>query len=219
MPRGIDYSGPSGTCNRDPETGIRYGIISLHKLGEFSADSFEAEYDACCPHCQADWPDNAETKFYPASNLDENGEERPRYERRAGYYATCPACEKLVREDDTIGEEPSRHVLKDEGYEGMLDSSQDAWCFKSPFFTRAAFCSPCAPGAVSLSSPCDDGERAYCFGHDWFEGGAAPYPIYSVETGDVVRSPEDLQLEAADDAERREMAECAKLDESSEGDS
>lgn len=29
---GIDYSGPGSTVNRDPETGIRYGVISQHSI-------------------------------------------------------------------------------------------------------------------------------------------------------------------------------------------
>jgi len=28
----------------------------------------------------------------------------------------------------------------------------------------------------------------YCFGHDWFEDGKAPYPVYSVETGELVEA-------------------------------
>ena len=35
----------------------------------------------------------------------------------------------------------------------------------------------------------EDGERAYCFGHDWFEDKAAPYPVYSVATGELVPPP------------------------------
>ena len=29
---GLDYSGPGSTVNRDPETGIRYGVISQHSI-------------------------------------------------------------------------------------------------------------------------------------------------------------------------------------------
>ena len=57
--RGIDYSGPGSTVNRDTATGIRYGIISLHKLGENTDEMFEAEYDACCPHCGEEVPEDS----------------------------------------------------------------------------------------------------------------------------------------------------------------
>ncbi len=56
----------------------------------------------------------------------------------------------------------------------------DIFILKSPYYTRAQFCSPCAPGACYLTNPCEDGERAYCFGHDWFDDGKAPYPVFLV---------------------------------------
>ena len=173
--RGIDYSGPGSTANRDPETGIRYGIISQHQLDGDSLDSFEEIYVPRCPHCGKEVPED--THF--------TKENRPADERD-GYYTICASCEKPFAEDEQYGDEPDDHKLDDGEYQGRLDSGGDAWCFKSPYFTRATFCSPCAPGACSLGSPCDDGERAYCFGHDWFEDGKAPYPVYSVATGERV---------------------------------
>jgi len=167
--KGIDYSPPGSTVNRDPDTGIRYGIISLHALHPEACEDFEAEYDARCPHCGADVPDDTHfTRF------------------QAPTYLTANGVEKRPGEDDQYGDEPDRQVLNTTEYKGSIDSSMDAWCFKSPYYTLAAFCSPCAPGACSLSTPCEDGERAYCFGHDWFDGGVAPYPVYSVETGEPV---------------------------------
>lgn len=57
---------------------------------------------------------------------------------------------------------------------------------ESPYFTYAQFCSPCVPGAGDLNSINPDGAKTYCLGHDWFEDDTAPYPVYSVETGEVV---------------------------------
>jgi hypothetical protein len=170
MGRGIDYSGPGGTCNRDATTGIGYGIIPLSALSEFAHESFEAEYDDLCPHCGEDWPADLET-----GRLHDRGSHKERG-------ADCPACGKFVRDGDTTGDEPSREVLDDGSYQGFLDSSGDAWFTLSPYFTRAQFCSPCAPGACYLTNPTEDGERAYCPGPDWFDD-EAPYPIYSVATG------------------------------------
>lgn len=48
---------------------------------------------------------------------------------------------------------------------------------------------PCAPGAGYLSNPCPDGPKTYCFGHDWFENDVAPYPVYRVDTGELVPPP------------------------------
>jgi len=30
--------------------------------------------------------------------------------------------------------------------------------------------------------------KVYCFGHDWFEDNKAPYPVYSVETGELIEA-------------------------------
>lgn len=58
----------------------------------------------------------------------------------------------------------------------------------SPYFTHAQFCSPCAPGACYLLSPTDKtGPKAYCLNHDWFEGDKAPYPVWEVATGKLVK--------------------------------
>jgi hypothetical protein len=81
----------------------------------------------------------------------------------------------------------------------------DVVVLKSPYFTYAQFCSPCVPGACNLDSPLvtppdgvcgGDGferdwqklrdNRAYCLGHDFFEDGRAPYPVYSVATGELI---------------------------------
>jgi hypothetical protein len=56
----------------------------------------------------------------------------------------------------------------------------------SPFYTFAQFCSPCVPGAGNLDNAMDEGVKTYCLGHDWFESGKAPYPVYSVTSGELV---------------------------------
>jgi len=127
--------------NRDSESGIRYGVISVNSVER--------------------WWDSAE----------------PHYEHEESSPDQC--------EEDCMCE-PVSHDVDKAGVVASSGESGDIFVFKSPFFTRAAFCSPCAPGACYLASPCDDGERAYCFGHEWFEGGEAPYPVYSVKTGLLV---------------------------------
>ena len=181
MGRGIDYSGPDSTANRDPETGIRYGVIPMHALGEVF-DEFEPIYTARCPHCGDDIPDD--------THFESRSVKRPGGTISNAFAADCPACGKLIREDEQYGDEPDANVCEDGEITAHLDSSNDVWVTKSIYFTRAAFCSPCAPGACYLVNSCEDGDRAYCPGHDWFEGGEAPYPVYSVATGELVAKPE-----------------------------
>jgi hypothetical protein len=136
---GIDYG--LGKTNRDVETGIHFGIIPHHTVGQAWYDESEADYGD------------------PVGD-DEMAE---------------PICFRYDRE----------------GYSAVQDAdSPDIFVMKSPYFTRCAYCSPCAPGAGFITDTRVDGIRTYCFGHDWYETEdgkhAAPYPVYSVETGERV---------------------------------
>jgi hypothetical protein len=174
MGRGIDYG--MGQTNIDRDNGIRFGVICAHDLAHWCGGEFEADYgDPACPKCgnpafpgHADYPD---------------------YRRGCCHDYFCDDCEIQFGGEDAYGDEPVSHALNSDGYVATLDSYNDVFITKSPYFTRAAFCSPCAPGACHLSSPTEEGERAYCFGHDWFEDKVAPYPVYSVETGELVPPP------------------------------
>jgi hypothetical protein len=180
MGRGIDYSGPLGAVeniNRDPVTGIRYGVISQHVLSGDALDDFEAHYTARCPHCADEIPDDTHFTMRTVK--------RPGGAITNVYATDCPSCGKLIREDDQYSDEPDARVVDDGKYQAHLDSAGDAWFTKSPYYTRAAFCSPCAPGACYITSSCDDGERCFCPGPDWFEEGA-PFPIYKVENDERV---------------------------------
>lgn len=84
----------------------------------------------------------------------------------------------------------------------------DIFVSKSPYFTYAPECSPCVPNAGNLDSAewFEGAEpslkaahmvqertakrkgwlKTYCLGHDLFEGQQAPYPVWSVGTGNRV---------------------------------
>lgn len=191
MGKGIDYG--MGTTNIDRENGIRFGVIPLNDLGDFALDSFESDYGpASCGNCG-----NEATEY----DADKHGE----YKHGTGCadYA-CETCETVFDSSDAYGDEPIGHNLDDGEYTATLDSQGDVFVIKSPYFTRAAFCSPCAPGACHLSNPDADGERAYCFGHDWFNGDRAPYPVYSVATGELVPPPDGSEVSADDEPDEEE---------------
>jgi hypothetical protein len=177
MGKGIDYG--LGRTNVDVATGIRFGVINANSV-DFWHESNEGRYgDPACPECGGDVTDDTEEMPSDASG---------------DYY--CADCEECRSSDEVFPESPVSWVLDDGEYlaeQGGEGDDCDVFVIKSPYFTRAAFCSPCAPGACYLGSPCDDGERAYCFGPDFFEDGKAPYPIYSVATGELVSPKEDEQ--------------------------
>lgn len=122
--------------------------------------------------------------------------------------------------EDMYPESPIAYTYNDDGYICTQDGDDtDIFVIKSPYYTYAALCSPCAPGAgylmnwlpisekikeAALASAIfqdlpdgykswidyhmnqSDFPRVYCFGHDWFESGKAPYPVFSIEAGKLV---------------------------------
>lgn len=170
MARGIDYG--MGTTNRDPKTGIRYGVLPQNDVLQAWCDSSEPVY----PEPE---PLTCETCDGEGTVTDDD--------RQPHECEDCNGTGEI--DDDDSFSEPTHHEYMGEGIAATCGEGGDIFITKSPFYTRAAFCSPCAPGACYLRSPCEDGEKAYCLGHDWFEEGTAPYPVYSVETDELVPAP------------------------------
>ena len=168
----IDYG--MGLTNIDKKNGIRYGVIPQNAVLQAWADSSEGYYGrpdgAECLECGAwcvadkdtDWGDSVE----------------------------CECGESVVMELPDCGE-PVSHYYTDDGYEAECGDDGDIFITKSKYYTLAEFCSPCAPGACYLLSPSETGEKAYCFGADWFDESieACPYPVYEVTTGKCIYSP------------------------------
>lgn len=188
---GIDYG--MGLSNIDSETGIRFGVVPSHRVCQAWADSAEPDYgDPACPKCG-----NPAIASEARSEQRENGvvvwNEHPDYTEDwecsgCGDYR-CEDCEYLFDGDEAFGEEPNGFVLDDGEYKATEGSDGDIFILKSPYSTRCGFCSPCAPGAGYLTDRGDDC-RAYCFGPDWFDSeNPCPYPIWRVDTGELVYSP------------------------------
>jgi hypothetical protein len=169
MNTGIDYG--FGKTNINTETKIRFGVIPVNDVCEAWCDSSEPEYSNACPHC---------------------GNE-PKSGNSIHDMCRCPSCYKPLTDSDFDFSEPVCNTLDSE-YKAYDDSTGDIFILLSPYYTYAQFCSPCAPGACYLRSPLDEkieNNKAYCFNHDFFYSGKAPYTVYSVETNEEVR-PEDV---------------------------
>jgi ribosomal protein L37AE/L43A len=212
---GIDYG--LGRTNVDVETGIRFGVISSHTIGQIWYDEAEADYgDPHCPKCG-----NAAIAIPShGENLPNGGgvaihvETPEAYEEydidrgSCGDYA-CEQCEYLFDGDRAFPEEAIGYSYAQDGYKltDCLDS--DVMVLRSEFFTYAQYCSPCVPGAGNLNTELIPAAfkvggviqyhalaqeagfpRVYCLGHDWFEGGKAPYRVFRVDDGTEV-SPEE----------------------------
>ena len=175
---GIDYG--LGRTNIDHATGIRYGCISQHSLASWFYDEWESEYgEPTCPECGD-------------SVADTSGHGDDEYDQYRGHGCAdyvCHSCKHTLDSGDVFPEEPIGHHLKDGEYTAVDCLDTDVLVLKAPYYTYGPFCSPCVPGAINLDGAGRDDyarlhandTRAYCFGHDWFEDGKAPYRVFRVE--------------------------------------
>ena len=169
---GLDYAPLGSTVNRNPETGIRYGILNLNAARTYWDEDAElVDSPPACPNC--------------GNEIDLDFEHDDIEYNEDGLFV-CPSCEEAIDldtiETEIIGLKYEHHHYS--LYQSTDDS--DLWVFESPFYTIAGFCSPCAPGAVYLTDDTPDA-KGYCLGHDWFEDGKAPYTVYDVKTGEEVK--------------------------------
>lgn len=195
---GIDYG--HGLSNIDHETGIRFGIISQNDILQAWADSSEPDYgEPHCPKCGgASVGVGSSVKEIGCKELEDRIDDILENWEHAQYDSddyVCEECKYVFGSESAFPEETSTFTFEEDGYKAFSDEHGDVWMLKSPFFTYAQFCSPCAPGAVHLGNPLEeemwnDNNRGYCFDKSWFEDEKAPYRVFRVVDGSEVL-PED----------------------------
>lgn len=171
---GIDYG--MGRSNINTETGIRYGVISQNSVSPETMDDI-----TCGPHSKdLGWDAFVEDFKLKAKQFasdfmhDSLADQFVEHAADFDWLGECYQPDSLEFEFDD-GEYLIRRCL-----------DNDMVVIRSPYYTHAQFCSPCVPGAGNLDSPCDDGPKTYCLGHDYFEGGRAPYRVFDVDTNKEV---------------------------------
>jgi hypothetical protein len=179
MAKGIDYG--MGLANIDNATGIRYGVIHAHSVNPDALDDIytrgeNLSYKAAKDEAQATLRQDME------STLDDLGvlpySDRQRYVARVSE----SVWDDIEQEwNDHYEEDNDTYRYGSDGY--VIETSWlGLYVIKSPFYTLAAYCSPCCPGAGDLDTPDPEGVKTYCLGPDWFEDNTAPYPVFNVET-------------------------------------
>lgn len=181
---GIDYG--LGQTNKNIETGIRFGVIPSDQCNpdatediwqngtDLDYEDYIEQVKAGLRSALADYFSDHKWSDEKQSKLDQATED-----------AFEAISDRLNDNYEGTGDY-TRMRYEQDGYVLQTDSGGDLWVFKSPYFTYAQFCSPCAPGACYLTSPLDEpneNNKCYCLGPDWFEDDKAPYPVYSIETG------------------------------------
>lgn len=179
MSKGIDYG--MGQTNIDHNSGIRYGVIPLNEVCQAWCDSSEADYgNAHCPKCGNEAISYDETTPDTVDDFEQ-------YRDRGCVDYYCDHCKHTLDSSDCFGDEAIAHTYDAEGYKATQgQDDRDIFILLSPYYTKAEFCSPCAPGACYLLNHDEDGEKCYCFGHDWYENRQAPYPVYNVSDDSLV---------------------------------
>ena len=182
---GIDYG--RGQTNIDNETGIRFGVIPAGDICQAWSDSSEPDYgEPTCPKCGNSAIESTDDD---CPDFDEPENEDIDVSGCGDYY--CENCRRAFDGEDAFGEEALAFTLDDNEYLATQSGDdRDVFILKSPYYTRAAFCSPCAPGACYLRSPHEAGEKAYCFAADCFDDERpCPYPVYRVSDDVLIYSP------------------------------
>lgn len=166
---GIDYG--HGATNVDHKTGIRYGVIPANHVIGYLDNADPVYGKPACPRCG-----------------------NPVRQATREKDVHCKECKEYFWDYECYPESPLGYRYARNGIiaESSYDNN-DIFIVKSPYFTYAQYCSPCAPGACYLLSPLIDspmGNKCYCFPPDMFyDGEECPYPVYHVKTGKLVWTP------------------------------
>lgn len=189
--QGIDYG--MGLANVDKQTGIRFGIISQHSLDQDYLSDFEADYgEPTCPKCG----NKAESSNDACETCEESDSV---FCGAKDYHCHGKNCRSFPQgvpysfwSNSAYSDEANGFYHKDESTLAHYDNSGfGVWIERSEYYTYAHFCSPCAPGACDLDAPLEentlhtggygpDTDKCYCFGHECFESGRAPYRVFRV---------------------------------------
>lgn len=185
--KGIDYG--LGQANVNKQTGIRFGVIPQNALNPDAAEDIwqngtDRDYEDYIEQVKANLRSSLSDYFSDhkwgddkTSKLDDAVE------------SAFDAISDGIGDAYQANGDCARMAYNSCGLHVQTDSSGDILVMESPFFTYAQFCSPCAPGACYLTNPLaepDENNKAYCLGHDWFDDNKAPYPVYSVATGELI---------------------------------
>ena len=143
-------------ANQNPETGIRYGIISANSLHPdvidnlcYGAQATDVRYEEACADLEA-------AIRHAVSDFLSN---------RQIQHLIAEAIEMFEHECD----EPI-HEGKYEGVEyrtTWLGGALHVWIFESPVVGNYQQCSPCVPGAGNLDCPDLDGVVCYDVPKEW----------------------------------------------------
>jgi hypothetical protein len=148
--------------NANPETGIRYGVVSLNSLEDWVFDEF----------------------FQNGENLTANEahkEAKAEFieERRYAEGSLLTAEARAIEEWEERGEQEfwdswecdeATYELETEGMKlglSTLGGAYNVWVFESPHTAEHGLCSPCCPNAGNIDTP--GSFQCYTLPAEWFD--------------------------------------------------
>lgn len=139
--------------NVNPETGIRYGVVSLNSLEDWVFDEFF--------HNGTNLSYESAKKEYLAENYDADDESddaiaEEEWEDRFN--------DEYQGEEDTYSLETDGMILQ----MSTLGGAYNVWVFESPHIAYCRQCSPCCPNAGNLDSKEENGVTTYDVPTDWY---------------------------------------------------
>lgn len=183
---GIDYG--MGKQNIDNETGIRFGFIPMNDLASWAWDDIESH------GTDLDFEDHKDQLKKDLSSAINNVLDEYGHDRNNDSDELAGEIVENLEWDNYQGSQGdcTRYLYEHDGYKVQVCGDGDAFVLKSPYYTNAPFCSPCAPGAGYLRDGSAEGDcKAYCMGHDWFEDQVAPYPVFRVDNDQLVQADKE----------------------------
>ena len=132
--------------NRNPRTGVPYGVASLNSLADWVFDEFfndgtNESYDEAWKEFKAQNPDMGEDEAQDQFNDEYEGYEE-------NYTLECDGMRLGL---------------------SYLGGAALVWVFDSKHTARVRQCSPCVPGAGDLNNPDPDGMECYTLPPAWFD--------------------------------------------------
>jgi hypothetical protein len=177
------------TSNMNLETGIHYGVIPKNDLFNCAEEFFENAKDMSYQEALDDI--KASVKEAILEQLSGDFEMEESEIEFTGLFDSID--EKF---NENFSSECSLMRYEKDGF--IIEASNDdcdLFIIKSPFYTLAPPCSPCAPGAGYLRDAIKEDEidehgevklgsggiETYCLPKEWFEEGQCPYKYWKIK--------------------------------------
>lgn len=156
--------------NFDEKTGIRYGVISPHNIGQNSEYDLYEGPNSTDPYYESgkkELEEKIDSFFQDIGNLSDEVKESLKDQIMTEWFEGYENPDGAM---DYSDKEYDLHVSGD---------NFGIFVMRSPYYTYCRDCSICAPGAGDLNNPLDKDTdsfpadpylyRTLCLGHEWFD--------------------------------------------------